>query len=74
MGRLRLRQGGYGHGITMLIVEAVGIGGGGRVEGLGGGRKVKRNGGHRRLQASRPGPIPRRSHDGMKFHGFGSVP
>ena len=36
--------GGCGHGITMLIVEAVGIGGGGRVEGLGGGRKGKRNG------------------------------
>ena len=38
---------GCGHGITMLIMEAVGIGGGGRVEGLGGGRKGKRNGRHR---------------------------
>ena len=47
VGQIRLRQGGYGHGITMLIVEAVGIGGGGRVEGLGGGRKGKRSGRHR---------------------------
>ena len=45
MGRLRLRQGGCGHGITMLIVEAVGIGGGGRVEGLEGGEKLREMGG-----------------------------
>ena len=40
------RQVGCGHGITMLMVEAVGIGGGGRVEGIGGGGKGKRNGRH----------------------------
>ena len=39
--------GGCGHGITMLMVEAVGIGGAGRVEKLGGGGKSERNGRHR---------------------------
>ena len=43
-GRLWLRQMGCGYGVTMLIVEAVGIGGGGRVEGLRGGGKSERNG------------------------------
>ena len=47
VGRLWLRRGGCGHGITMLMVEAVGISGGGRVEGLGGGGKSERNGRHR---------------------------
>ena len=36
--------GGCGFGVTMLMVEAVGISGGGRVEGLGGGGKGERNG------------------------------
>ena len=36
--------GGSGHGITMLMVEAVRIGGGGRVEGFICGGKVERNG------------------------------
>ena len=36
--------GGCGDGITMLTVEAVGIGGGGRFEGLRGGEKGERNG------------------------------
>ena len=37
-------MGGCGHGITMLIAEAVEIGGGGQVEVLGGGLKAERNG------------------------------
>ena len=41
-----LRRGGCVHGITMLMVEAVGIGVGERVEGFGGGGKGERNGPH----------------------------
>ena len=37
----------WGYDITMLMVEAVVIGGGERVEGLGGGGKGERNGRHR---------------------------
>ena len=43
-GRLWLRQGGWVYDIMMLMVEAVGVDGVGRVEGLGGGGKCERNG------------------------------
>ena len=46
-GASLLPRGGCGHDITMLMVEAVGIDGGGRVEGLVGGGKSERNGRHR---------------------------
>ena len=39
-----MRQGRWRYIVTMPMVEALGIGGGGRVEGLGGGGKVERNG------------------------------
>ena len=44
VGRLWLRQERWGYGVTMPMVEALGIGRGGQVEGLGGGGKGERNG------------------------------
>ena len=48
-----MRRGeGWGYGVTMPIVEAVGIGGGGRFERLGGGGKGDRNGWQRVFEGS----------------------
>ena len=43
-GAALVATGGCGYGVTMLMVEAVGNGGGGQVEGLGGVGKGERNG------------------------------
>ena len=40
-----LLWGGFGYGVSIIMMDVVGIGGGGRVEGFGGGEKVRETGG-----------------------------